>query len=248
MYVKVYGEGDQQYLCFHGWGGDHREFAPLARYAPAGICMHCVDLPGYGRSPRPRKWEMKVITQEALGYLEKCDITSSILIGFCSGVGLALTLGSIAPGRVRRIFMIDPFAFVPFYFKLFLWGEFGRRAYNTTFEKSIGIKITDWVLKRLQKSDADFTNAFVELDHNVTLRYLQLLHRIDVRREFSGLKMDVDILYGKYTFDSVRRSVDIYKSLLPQIKTHELDDVGHLPMIKDARQLAEAIFHTANNR
>ncbi len=69
-----------------------------------------------------------------------------------------------------------------------------------------------------------------------------MLNRIDIRREFYGLQMDIDLYYGENTFEAVRRSVDMYKSLLPQIKVEELQNVGHLPMIKGAAQLATAIF------
>ncbi len=133
-------------------------------------------------------------------------------------------------------------AFVPWYFRLFLCGEFGRRAYATTFQTQVGRKITDWVLKRMQTSDADFTNAFVNLDHDVTLRYLQMLSRVDIHQRFKSLDMDIDILYGEHTFTAVRRSVEIFRSLLPQANVKELRGVGHLPMIKGARQLAAFIF------
>ena len=242
MFVKEYGSGEGLFLCLHGWGGDHREFAPLASRAPDDICMLSVDLPGYGLSPKPAEWSLKAITDEGLEVLNTRDIHSCTLIGFCSGAGLALMVAARTPAKVRRVVMIDPFAFVPWYFRLFLCGEFGRRAYATTFQTQVGRKITDWVLKRMQTSDADFTNAFVNLDHDVTLRYLQMLSRVDIHQRFKSLDMDIDILYGEHTFTAVRRSVEIFRSLLPQANVKELRGVGHLPMIKGARQLAAFIF------
>ena len=94
----------------------------------------------------------------------------------------------------------------------------------------------------MQTSDADFTNAFVNLDHDVTLHYLRLLSRVDIYQYFGSLKMAIDILYGEHTFDAVRRSIEIFSRLLPQVKVRKLKGVGHLPMIKGAKQLAEIIF------
>jgi pimeloyl-ACP methyl ester carboxylesterase len=242
MYAKVHGSGERHFMCFHGWGGDHREFTPLSRYATSGVCMHCVDLPGYGHSAKPANWDLETITQEALAYLDERNISSASMVGFCSGIGPALTMAKMVPGYVERIVMIDPFAFVPWYFKLFISGGFGRRAYATTFQTSIGRKITDFFLKRLQKSDADFTSSFLDLDHNVTLKYLQMLHQVDLEKEYRGLETDVLILYGQHTFKAVRDSVRIYQNLLPRVTSQELNDVGHLPMVKGARQLAEVIF------
>ena len=185
---------------------------------------------------------MNAITPEAAAILRDRDIRSCTLIGFCSGIGPALMLAALEPDRINRVVMIDPFAFVPWYFRLFLYGEFGRHAYATTFQTRAGRKITDWVLKRMQTSDADFTNAFVNLDHDVTMRYLQMLNRVDIHKRFKNLTMDMDILYGEHTFGAVRQAVEIYRSLLPQVKLKELRGVGHLPMIKGARQLAAFIF------
>ena len=246
MFVKEYGSGERQFLCFHGWGGDHREFAPLAKRAPSDVCLMSVDLPGYGLSSKPDEWSMSTITHEAAAVLRDRDMLSCTLIGFCSGIGPALMLAALEPDRINRVVMIDPFAFVPWYFRLFLSGEFGRRAYATTFQTPVGRKITDWILKRFQTSDADFTGAFIDLDHDVTLRYLQMLNRVDIRKEFHGLQMDIDLFYGENTFEAVRRSVEIYKRLLPQIRVETLRGVGHLPMIRGARQLAAAIFERSD--
>ena len=248
MFVKEYGAGEREFLCFHGWGGDHREFAPLASRLSAGICLLSVDLPGYGLSPAPKQWSLDEIVTEASLILENRDIRSCTLVGFCSGAGLALMVAARAPAKVKRVVMIDPFAFVPWYFRIFLSGGFGRRAYAATFQTSVGRKITDWVLKRLQTSDADFTNAFIDLDHEVTLRYLQLLSHVNISKQFDSLKMGIDILYGEHTFDAVRKSVEIFSRLLPQVKVTELRGVGHLPMIKGARQLAAIIFVEGANQ
>jgi pimeloyl-ACP methyl ester carboxylesterase len=244
MFVKEYGSGEQVFLCVHGWGGDHREFAPLASRSPDHVRLLSIDLPGYGRSPKPGVWSLDAIIDDVLSITENRDIRG--VIGFCSGAVLALMIAARTAGKMRRVVMIDPFAFMPWYFRLFLYGEFGRHAYAATFQTSTGRKITDWVLKRLQTSDADFTKSFTNLDHDVTLRYLQMLSHIDIYKRFSGLNADIDILHGEHTFGAVRRSVEIFEGLLPQAKTKELRGVGHLPMIRGARQLSAFIFEESD--
>ncbi|MCE5228555.1 alpha/beta hydrolase [bacterium] len=241
MFVKQYGSGDRLFLCLHGWGGDHREFAPLASRLPEGACLLSVDLPGYGQSPRPAEWTMDSIVSGLRGELDRRSDQPWTLVGFCSGAILALLIATQAPERVRRVVLIDPFAFVPWYFRIFLAGEFGRRAYHTTFQTHAGRALTDWVLKRFQTADADFTRSFVNLDHEVTLRYLELLGTVEIQ-QFRGLSMAIDIIHGKHTFRAVRRSVGIYRKLWPHSQVRILPGVGHLPMIKGARQLAAIIF------
>jgi pimeloyl-ACP methyl ester carboxylesterase len=242
IFAKKYGSGERLFLCFHGWGGNHREFALLASRAPDGVCLLSLDLPGYGLSPRPEVWSPDAVSDEIIEMLKARDIDSCGLIGFCSGADLALIFAARTPETVKRIVMIDPFAFVPWYFRLFLYSVFGRIFYGLTFRTETGRKITDRVIKRLQSSKADFTNSFVNLDHDVILRYLRMLSRTDTGILQEKLKMEIDILYGENSFSAVRRSVEIFRNLLPQAKVRELKGVGHLPMIEDANQLAAYIF------
>ena len=63
MFVEQYGNGPRTFLAFHGWGGDHREFAPLAARLPDDVRLLSVDLPGYGQSPKPPRWDMAEIVR-----------------------------------------------------------------------------------------------------------------------------------------------------------------------------------------
>jgi pimeloyl-ACP methyl ester carboxylesterase len=242
MYVKEYGRGARPYAAFHGWGGSHREFVPLAARLPAGARLISFDLPGYGDSPEPPLWEPDAIAAALERELEiRTGGAPVTLIGFCSGGVFALLLARRRPESVERIVLIDPFAYVPWYFRIFLWGEFGRMAYVSTFETRAGRALTDRVVRWWQKQDADFTAAFRNLNHEAVRKYLELFQRIDMR-QFGDLRMPVDLFYGENTFAEVRQSVDWYGALWPQARRIVLRDVGHLPLLKGAQQLASAIF------
>lgn len=238
IFVRQYGsEGGRSILGLHGWGGDHREFAAVAARLPAGFCLLSPDLPGYGASPRPERWDVGEILDAVERTLQPLGAFPCIVAGFCSGAALAAMLAR-REGLATRLVMIDPFAFVPWYFRLFLAGGFGRRAYFTTFQSAAGRAVTDWILKRMQRSGEDFTRAFESLDHEVTLQYLRLLNALDARRELKGLRLPVEIIQGDRTFGAVRRSVEIYRQLLPQARVHVLRGAGHLPMVRAAAEIA----------
>lgn len=243
MYVKEYGRGDRLFAAFHGWGGTHREFAPLAARMPKNCRLLSLDLPGYGISPGPEAWDLDAIAADAERELEsRIGRQPRTLIGFCSGLIFALILAQRNQETVERIVLIDPFATVPWYFRIFLQGEFGRRAYDATFKTRIGRSITDWTIRRIQKQDEDFTGAFRDIDHDVVRMYLKLFNRVDVGK-FGDLKMAIDLLYGERTFVEVRKSVTRFSSLWPHARKTVLHDVGHLPLLKGARQLASVVFN-----
>lgn len=248
MFVKEYGQGDRNFIAFHGWAGTHREFGPLAFRLPEGCRLLSFDLPGYGASPKPDVWDLDTIAAEIEQEIElRLGEQCRTLIGFCSGNAFSLLLAQRKPEAVERIVMIDPFAGVPWYFRIFLAGEFGRRAYAATFQSRLGRAITDWVIRRSQKQEAEFTAAFRDIDHDITRRYLKLLNQVDLR-QFSNLMIAVDILYGENTFGAVRKSIMRLRELWPHARIIVLHDVGHLPMLQGARQLTSVIFNQEGER
>jgi len=248
MYVKEYGWGDRLFVAFHGWGGTHREFAPLASRMPKDCRLLSLDLPGYGISPKPDMWDLDAIAADAEHELERrIGRQPRTLIGFCSGIIFPLLLAQRKQETVERIVMIDPFASVPWYFRIFLMGEFGRRAYAVTFQSRTGRAVTDWIMRRIQKQDEDFTGAFRAIDHDVVRRYLKLFNQVDVGR-FGELRVAIDLLYGENTFVEVRKSITRYCRLWPHARKIVLRDVGHLPLLKGARQLASVVFNQEGGR
>ena len=242
MHIEAYGRGERTFLAIHGWGGDHREFAPLAARLPGDARLLSVDLPGYGRSPKPPRWDLAEIVTQIVGEADARGLVGATLVGFCSGAVIALLAARQAPALAARIVMIDPFAFVPWYFRIFTAGEFGRRAYRTAFASPLGRQITTWVLRRRQSTDDDFMGAFGRVDHETTQEWLRILNRVGPVAQFRGLAMPIDIAHGERTFAAVRASVREYAALWPQARVHQLHNVGHLTLVRGARQLATIVF------
>ncbi len=242
IFLKQYGAGDRVFVCLHGWGGGHREFAPVAARLPAGVCLLSLDLPGYGESPPPAQWNLEAIVESLAEALGRRRALPCSLAGFCSGAILALMLAKRLPGQIERIVLIDPFAFVPWYFRIFLAGRFGRRAYASTFRSRRGRAIANWILQRMQKSNADFTQAFQSLDHDSVLRYLELFDRIDLRRDIGPIEAPIHIVFGENTFGAVRRSIGVFRQLWPHATVETLAGIGHLPLIEGRRPLRRILF------
>jgi len=238
MHIEWFGEGERQIVALHGWGGDHRQFAPIAARLPAGWRLWSADLPGYGRSGPPAVWSAAAIVEELAADLDRLGLARARLIGFCSGAILALLLAQLRPVFVERLLLIDPFAYVPWYFRLFLWGPLGARAYRASFASPAGRRIVTAVLRRLQSSDEDFLKAFERIDHEAALRWLRLLRDVEPVDRFADVHTPVTIAMGEHTFRAVRRSVERFCSMWSRAEVHVLRGVGHLPLVRGAAQLA----------
>ncbi|HKP12088.1 MAG TPA: alpha/beta fold hydrolase [Blastocatellia bacterium] len=248
MHVERYGTGERVFFGLHGWGGDHTTFAPLAADLPADVTLYAADLPGYGRSPAPRDWSIEAIADELVDAVNATPAPRLTVIGNCSGAIVGLAAAEALSPRVERFVLIDAFAFVPWYFKIFAAGAFGKAAYYSTFANPFGRWLTNRSLARRRTAQSDLTRSFGEVNHATALRHLALLAEIKSVTRFAGLRVPVDLAYGERTFRAVKQSVAIWLSLWPQARATELRGAGHLPIEEATAQLADIIFNCEAGR
>lgn len=235
------GRGARTFVALHGWSGDHRTFDPLQAYLPADARVLSLDQPGFGATEAPEAWTYDAFCAPLLAALDREGVERATLVGNCAGAVIALELALRAPERFERLVLVDPFAFVPWYFRL-LTGALGRLFYWTAFANPIGRLITNLALASKRREDTDLTEGFEAIRHDVAFEYLRLLCRdADVNR-YARLEMPITILHGARTFDAVKRSVDVFEALWPQLERHELDGAGHLPIREAAVAVARLGF------
>ena len=247
MHVERYGAGPEVYLGLHGWGGDHRVFAPIAAQLPSSASLYSADLPGYGRSPAPRGWDPASIVDEIISAIEAIGADRVTLIGNCSGANLALLAATKLGPRIGRLVLIDVFAFMPRYFRLFTNQSYGRYAYYSAFANPLGRWLGNQSLRGHRTAETDLTSSFFSIDHEVTYHYLLMLAQIEGLEQFRNLTMPIDIAYGERTFGAVKRSVAQWLALWPQARGVELKGAGHLPIDEATEQLCRIIFDEREN-
>lgn len=244
MYVERNGTGAKAYFGLHGWSGDHRTFAPLAAHLPAHVSLYSADLPGCGSSRAPRNWNTEVISDEIAAAISAVARSHRqvTLIGNCSGALLGLLAAKKVSEQIHRLVLIDPFAYWPWYFRVFVAKSFGRYAYGATFTNPLGRWLTNQSLRRHRTSETDLTDSFGTVNHEVTYRYLVLLAEINGLETFKDLRMPVDIVYGEKSFGAVKKSVAMWRSIWPQARARMLEGAGHLPILEATEQLASIVF------
>lgn len=246
MFTKHYGQGERIFFGLHGWSGDHTTFAPLAKFLPPNAKIVSPDLPGYGQSPPPRAWTLDALAEELAAEIEHLN-SPVTLVGNCSGALLGLSAMERRPrltARINRLVMIDPFAYLPMYFKLFVTPPFGKYAYLSTFANPIGRWITNLSLKGHRAEQTDLTGSFRRVDHGVSYRYLELLARVEGIERWRGVQQPVDIVFGERSFGAIKTSVEMWKALWPQARAFELAGAGHLPILEATETLSGIVFRT----
>ena len=245
MHFQRYGDGDRSCAALHGWGGSHRTFTPLARHVPANASLFAADLPGYGRSPRPAAATADDVAAIIVESIEALPGDRLTLVGNCSGAIFALLAAPLLGPRVDRLVLVDPFAFVPWYFKVFINPTYGRYAYYSTFANPVGRWITNLSLRRQRASSTNLTASFSEVDHDVSLQYLGMLDALGDIRRFHRVTVPIDIAYGERTFAAVKRSLPEWQAVLPHARLWRIDGAGHLPIEEAPARVASVVFEAA---
>jgi pimeloyl-ACP methyl ester carboxylesterase len=242
MHIDRYGDGKRTFFGVHGWAGNAHTFRRLYAFMPEDCSFFAPDLPGYGRSPRLPEMNIPSVAEslaDGIRGIRRRDIT---LIGNCGGAQLALEAAQRSGDRVHRIVLIDPFADLPWYFAIFLKGDFGRRAYYTTFANPIGRWLTNGALARKRTRENNLTEAFHRVDHKTVHEYLSLLATCRPPSRYSNIRAQIDIVYGERTFKAVRDGLAAWRAVYPHARFVELANAGHEPIKEATEGLARAIF------
>ena len=243
MFVERYGAGARVFFGLHGWGGDRRAFAPLAPLVPPGASFHSADLPGCGRSAPPREWTVEAVTREVVEAIKDLNAPAVTLVGNCGGAIFALLAArALGRGPVERVVMIDPFAYLPRYFRVFTSEVIGRRAYEATFANPLGRWLTNQSLRGRRTGAGDLTASFAAADHEAARKYLALFDEIGGVERFRGLDVRVDIAHGERSFGAVKRSLAMWRAVLPRARVTVLRGAGHLPIVEATEQVAALLF------
>lgn len=242
MHVERYGTGTRIFLGLHGWASDRRVFKPLIPYLPADVSFYSADLPGCGLSDPPSHWSVEGITGEILATINEHRMKDLTIVGHCAGGIFALLVARAAVEKIGRIVAIDPFAYLPGYFRLFLGDGFGRRAYQATFANPVGRWLTNKTLNAGLQKQTDMTASFEEIDHDVARRYLDLFASLGGLEQFASLPTSVQLIYGEHTFNAVKKSVVRFQQVLPHARAIPLPGARHMPIAEATASLSRIIF------
>ena len=241
--VAVYGEGPVSYLGLHGWGADHRTFAPLEPFLPSNIQLLCPDFPGCGGLAPPREWTIDCVIEETARTLkEQSLVDPPTIIGSCLGAVFALEMLQLGVISTQRLVIIDPLIFFPMYLRVFLLGKFGKGAYRASMETGVGRIMANLISRTNRSSNVDMTASLKDIDHDSAYCYLKMMTDLPNPQRYSDLEFAVDIIYGEETFRFARKSSKALKAIWEHANEHQVPKASHLPIIEQTEFTARLIF------
>lgn len=243
MSVERYGAGREIFLGLHGWANDSRAFKSFAEFVPEEqVSFYAMDLPGCGSAQQLKDLSVDNVVDEIVETINAITINGLTLVGHCGGAIFALFAAQRRPDLIKRVVMIEPFAYLPKYFRIFLSDGFGRHAYNATFANPVGRWITNQSLRGKRSNETDMTATFNSVNHEVVRKYLTLFAEMGEPEQFCNVETRVNLIYGRNSFGAVKRSVTRFESVLPNAQTFQLENGGHQLMEESADELCDIIF------
>ena len=241
-----YGTGPRAMVAFHGWSGDHSVFEPLLGASSAEYSVYSFDLPGSGISAPPSAWTMDGVLEPIIQALDELKVTSYRVLGNCAGALVAMELALRFPERVQGLTLIDPFAFVPWYFKLLTMPWLGPLFYYSSFGNPLGRWLVNGALRGQRAAQTDMTRGFKTVQHDAAYAHLRMLCSLDGIERYAPIQAPVDVIYGARTFGAVRRSVKLLSDMWPSnFRATELFEAGHLPLQEAPAGARAVVFESA---
>ena len=245
-YLLQHGRGHEVFVGLHGWSGSHQSFEPLAQRLPETARLLAFDLPGVGLSPAPGVWSNAALVEPLEAALGELNLPALTVIGVCGGVGPALELARRRPDLVKRLVLVDPFTFVPWYLRLFTTQPLGAFFYWWTFANPVGRRLTDGALAGRRAEGTSLTEGFGHVRHDHNRGQLRAFCDAAARplREYAAFGGAMDVLYGERTFRAVHRSVTQLQETFRSVRVWKIPGAGHLPMHEAPDRVAAAVFET----
>lgn len=241
--IWKYGTGPKAMVAFHGWSGDHSVFEPLLGANSSEYSVYSFDLPGSGISAPPARWTMESLLEPVIHTLDSLGLKEYTLLGNCAGALCALDLALLRPERVQRIVILDPFAYVPWYFGLLTMPWLGPLFYYSSFGNPMGRRLVNGALKEHRAEQTDLTKGFKRVQHSSAYAFLRMLCRLKGLPRYRAISAPVEVIHGAKTFGAVLRSVELLRALWPQrFIAHKLEEAGHLPMQEVPERVSDLVF------
>lgn len=110
LYQAAFGApGDAEVVCVHGLGMSHRTFVPFARALAPRRRVIAVDLPGFGRSPRPRVApDVRGLSLALAAWLRATGRTAPAFVANSMGCQVLAELADHSPELLGPSVLIGP--------------------------------------------------------------------------------------------------------------------------------------------
>jgi pimeloyl-ACP methyl ester carboxylesterase len=108
LYAREYGQGNRALIIIHGLLGSGDNWHLLAqRFAEAGFHVYTLDLRNHGRSPHSREFNLHLMVEDLLEFMDDQLLTTASVMGHSLGGKVAMQFTLDYPEKVYKLVVAD---------------------------------------------------------------------------------------------------------------------------------------------
>jgi pimeloyl-ACP methyl ester carboxylesterase len=250
LHYIVQGRGPAVILI-HGLGGFaeswRHNIGPLSERAT----VYAIDLPGFGRSAKPRTtYRLTYFARALHGFMETVGIAKASLVGHSLGGAVSVTYALTHPARVERLALVGalvpgfPFRMSAGYRLAALHGVGEALAlcgcapiYRAAIARCFASPIRDEVAFLVEHDYALRTSLEARAAWLATIRHVRadfVDHCQDYRRALASLDLPVLLVHGRQDPAVLATECALAADGIPRARALWIDGCGHFPQIEHA--------------
>jgi pimeloyl-ACP methyl ester carboxylesterase len=240
VHYKALGEGKTAVVFVHGWCCDHSVWPEQAAAFNGKVRLLFVDLPGYGKSDKPKTdYTLEVFARGLDAVLQDAGVEQAVLVGHSMGTPVVRQFYRLFPAKTKALVFVDgalrPFSTDPATVAKFL-AQFQEDTFKDTAPKSFAAMLRPstpkWARERIEGMVAG-TSPQVAVS--------SMRGMLDEKYWMPDpVKVPAQALMAK----SPRWNEDyqeFVKKLVPDLDYREFDGVGHFLFMEKPKEFNEAL-------
>ena len=210
-------------VCLHGWGDSRQTFAALATTLSDAYDVIVLDLPGFGKTDRPKTaWDLHDYAEFVRDFLKKIGVKKTYaIVGHSNGGGIAIRGLANGDLSAEKLVLLASAG---------IRGEYRGRGKLLRLMTKTGKVLTKPLPKNAKKRLRKAVYESIGSDMLVAEHMQETFKKIvadDVQDDAPKLKLPVLLVYGENDTATPPRYGDRFQALIPKAKLEILHDTGH---------------------
>jgi pimeloyl-ACP methyl ester carboxylesterase len=248
LHYVVAGRGPAVVLL-HGLGGFALSWRHTIDALASRATVFAVDLPGFGRSAKPRtEYRLGYFARALHAFLDSMGIAQASLVGHSLGGSVAVTYALTHPARVERVALVA--ALVPGFTFRMSWayrlvalpvvgealGLCGRAAvYKAAIARCFHVprpREVDFLVEHdyAQRTGTEARAAWLATARHIRADFID--HRADYRRAIATLDLPMLLVHGRQDPAVSRQHATEAAAGFPRASLRWVDSCGHFPHLE----------------
>jgi pimeloyl-ACP methyl ester carboxylesterase len=224
------GEG-KDVIVLHGWGCNIDTVMPIVNILKEKYRVHAIDLPGFGKSEKPKDVMNSFDYVEIVrGLMNKLDIKKATFAGHSFGGKLSIIMGSKYPTQVEKLVLIDSAGLIP---KRGL--KYYTKVYSFKTLRFLYKKLFFWMAdeKKMERFYKKFGSDDYQDSSGIMRKILVTVVNENLKPLLKEIKASTLIIWGDMDMDTPLYMAKTMESEIPDCGLVVLEGTGHYSYLDD---------------